>query len=182
MTCPIPRSVSLAIRAFSGSHPPRPHNVTAVLDVQSKRANQPRQPAKLKTARSGMENGNGRPSSMALSRGDVSPFVSQWEQALHSPRGVGPTNIAVTGDNLSACLLVVALTLGRDGVFDRFGAPHPDLHLHARPEPVNDRHGGEDTIRNLKHAKRWQRHMHGSEVDEIDLDRGAAMFPTGNLR
>ena len=30
--------------------------------------------------------------------------------------------------------------LSAHGVFDWPSAPHPDFHLHARPEPVEDRH------------------------------------------
>ena len=42
---------------------------------------------------------------------------------------------------------------------------------------------GEDTKRNLKHAKRLRRsYVPGCGAAEIDLDRGSAMFPSGNRR
>ena len=44
-------------------------------------------------------------------------------------------------------------------------------------------YGGEDTKRNLKHAKRLRRsYVPGCGAAEIDLDRGSAMFPSGNRR
>ena len=39
---------------------------------------------------------------------------------------------------------------------------------------------GEDTKRNLKHAKRLQLHVRRCGAAGIDLDRGSAMFPSGN--
>jgi hypothetical protein len=41
--------------------------------------------------------------------------------------------------------------------------------------------GGEDTIRNFKHAKRWRLdRVHRSRAAGTDLDRAPATFPSGN--
>jgi hypothetical protein len=56
-----------------------------------------------------------------------------------------------------------------------------DLVVRVRYAESLTRIGGEDTIRNLKHAKR-QRVWPGCGAAEIDLDRGWVLFPSGNRR
>lgn len=71
------------------------------------------------------------------------------------------------------------------------GSLKPDVwdveQVYIAPEntdiPFQRGNRGEDTIRNLKHAKRRQRsHVLGCGAAEIGPDRGWALFPSGNRR
>ena len=59
----------------------------------------------------------------------------------------------------------------------------PESKPPCLPVSLRSTRRGEDTKRNLKHAKRLRRsYVPGCGAAEIDLDRGSAMFPSGNRR